>query len=519
MNAGQESVKNIQARSKKAFEEEAKWRDILEDCYQYCLPNRNLFSEQQSGAKKTDKIFDSTAVESINIGASKLQDSIAPIWKRWATLGPSAEVERLEGFKEVEKQIRDKQEENTKIMFDYINRSNFSSQFYEACLDLLIGTCTLAIEDSGEAENPIVFTAIPQKGVAFEEGADGTIKSHFRKHKVKARNIESMYRGFKPSKAVADIIEKNPDEDIRIEQAIIHNQSKNTYRGVVWVEGEDRYSWEEDYQDSNPWNTSRYTKVAGETRGRGVAMSVLSDIKTLNKIKEYSLQKAAIDLSGMWMATDDGVFNPYNFVVSPGIAMVVGSNDPRNPTLSRLDTGSDLNLVLFEVEALTARIRSAFFNDLRDPTGPVRSATEIAIESRDLAKRIGSAFGRLQTELLIPILSRVAWILQRRGIMQPIKIGGADLAVKFTSPLAIAQDIEDLMAVQQAVEFTMNTAGPEAVKMAFKTEDFGTWSGGKVNMPSELIRSTAEKAEVIKAGGEMAAQQMGMNNGVGQPES
>ncbi len=61
------------------------------------------------------------------------------------------------------------------------------------------------------------------------------------------------------------------------------------------------------------------------------------------------------------------------------------------------------------------------FNDLRDPTGAVRSATEVAIESRELAKRIGSAFGRLQTEVLVPILKRVVYILTRRGILQPLQ--------------------------------------------------------------------------------------------------
>ena len=59
------------------------------------------------------------------------------------------------------------------------------------------------------------------------------------------------------------------------------------------------------------------------------------------------------------------------------------------------------------MQDLQVSIKRALFNDLRDPTGAVRSATEVAIESRELAKRIGSAFGRLQTEVLVPILKRV----------------------------------------------------------------------------------------------------------------
>ena len=149
----------------------------------------------------------------------------------------------------------------------------------------------------------------------------------------------------------------------------------------------------------------------------------------------------------------------------------------------------------------------ALFNDLRDPAGPVRSATEVAIESRELAKRIGSAFGRLQTEVLIPILKRVVAILTRRGLIVPIEIGGRDVKVKFTSPLAQAQDAEDLMSVQQAVQFVLSTSGPEQVLMAYKTEDFGTWAAEKTGMPSELVRSDMEKQQIIQAGAQ--AQMMG----------
>jgi len=152
-------------------------------------------------------------------------------------------------------------------------------------------------------------------------------------------------------------------------------------------------------------------------------------------------------------------------------------------------------------------IKVALFNDLRDPTGPVRSATEIAIEARELAKRIGSAFGRLQTEVLVPILKRVVSILTRRGLITPLQLEGRDVDIKFTSPLARAQDSEDLLAVQQAVQFVLSTAGPEQVMMAFKTENFGTWAAEKTGMSSELVRSESEKQQIIQAGAQAA--QMG----------
>ena len=193
-------------------------------------------------------------------------------------------------------------------------------------------------------------------------------------------------------------------------------------------------------------------------------------------------------------------------VISPGVVIPVGSNNSSNPSIQRLDTGTNLSLAQFEMNELQNSIKRALFNDLRDPTGPVRSATEIAIDSRELAKRIGSAFGRLQTEVLVPILKRVVYILTRRGLLQPLQLDGRDIEIKFLSPLAKAQDGEDIINVQQAVQFVLQNAGPDQAKIGFKLEDFGTWVASKTGMPAELVRTPAEKAQIIQAGAEAAQQ-------------
>ena len=324
-----------------------------------------------------------------------------------------------------------------------------------------------------------------------------------------------MWKGFEPSPTIQEMIDNQPNAEVELSEGVIFDPKTKRYYGCVWVKQEERVSWTTDFGVSSPWVTGRYTKVSGEVRGRGPAMQTLPDVRSLNKAKEFVLQKAAIDLAGMYTATDDGVTNPYNMVIAPGIVIPVGSNNTNNPSIQRLDTSSSLALAQFEIVELQNAIKLAMFNDLRDPAGPVRTATEIAIESRELAKRIGSAFGRLQTEILIPILKRVVSILIRRGLITPIELDGRDVEIKFTSPLARAQDSEDILAVQQAVQFVLATAGPDQVQMAFKIEDFGTWVAEKTGMSSELVRDDAEKQQIIQAGAE--AKQMEMQGSTQQP--
>ena len=115
------SLQDLKKREAKAFERASYWTDQLDDAYEYFLPNRNLFEDSRAGQKKMDRIFDSTALEAIQQGASKLQESIAPIWSRWATLAPSNQVQLLlkNGQYDVsEEEIRENLEEQSEIIFD-----------------------------------------------------------------------------------------------------------------------------------------------------------------------------------------------------------------------------------------------------------------------------------------------------------------------------------------------------------------------------------------------------------------
>jgi len=507
------SVNDMKTREKRAFDTQAMWHDQLSDVYEYFLPQRNLFETENTGQKKMDRIFDSTSLTSIQQAASKLQENIAPIQARWAAFQPSNEVLELlktGEFGVTEEQIRENLDKQAEIVFDYINRSNFGTQFYEAALDLLIGTATLRIDETDDEMNPIVFHCIPQKGIAFEEGPFGNIETHWRRFNVKARLLERMWRGIEVSQTIRSLIDNSPDSDVSVSEGVVFEPKVKKYYGCLWVNNEERFSWIEDFGETSPWVTGRYTKVAGEVRGRGPAMQCLPDVRSLNKAKEFVLQKAAIDLAGMYTATDDGVTNPYNLTIAPGVVIPVGSNNTSNPSIMRQDTSTSLGLAQFEITELQNSIKLALFNDLRDPAGPVRTATEIAIESRELAKRIGSAFGRLQTEVLIPILKRVVAILTRRGLIMPIQLDGRDVDVKFTSPLARAQDGEDLLSLQQAIQFVANNAGPELIATSFKIEDFGSYVAQKTGMASELVRSDAEKQQAIQAGAEASAAQQQM---------
>jgi len=72
----EDSSKKVDVIIKRYKEAEAlkdNWKDKFEEAYEYCLPQRESFYEESPAQKRTDKIFDETAVVGIQEFASRLQ--------------------------------------------------------------------------------------------------------------------------------------------------------------------------------------------------------------------------------------------------------------------------------------------------------------------------------------------------------------------------------------------------------------------------------------------------------------
>ena len=166
-------------------------------------------------------------------------------------------------------------------------------------------------------------------------------------------------------------------------------------------------------------------------------------------------------------------------------------------------------------------------NDLRDginkvlfaePYGgmdsPTKTATEMAMRGQELVMDAGSAFSRLQTEFIEKIIRRATYILKKNGKIADFKVDGKEVTIKHTSPLARAQDQEDVMAVQQFMEMA-GALGPEVFALGTKLEDMPGYIGQKLGIDQKLLRSEEERQELQQKAAEAMeeqAQQEGVAN-------
>ena len=166
-------------------------------------------------------------------------------------------------------------------------------------------------------------------------------------------------------------------------------------------------------------------------------MNAFRDIKTANKVVELVLKNATIAVTGIWQADDDGVLNPATNNLTPGtiIPKSVGSVG-----LTPLEVPGRFDVSEIGLEDLRGRIRKALLADkLGQTNAPKMTSTEVLERASDMARVLGATYGRLQSELLTPLVTRAVSIVNRRGETNGLHIDGRIIDLEYQSPLARQQ--------------------------------------------------------------------------------
>ena len=504
------SVENVIKRASLASSKKDQWRTIYQECYEYALPQRNLYDGFYEGGvpgqKKMSKVFDSTAIHSTQRFANRIQSSLFPPYRAWCALQAGNEIPK-ERRAEIQ-QVLDFYRER---MFNTLRQTNFDLSMSEFLLDLAVGTAVMLIQP-GDEDSPIRFTAVPQYLVSLEEGPHGTVDNVYRKMRLKGDAISLQWLDAKIPPVLQEQINRKPTEEVELLEATVYNKDDATYCYHVIHE---KTKAELVYRTMkvSPWIVTRYMKVAGEVYGRGPLITAMPDVKTLNKTLELLLKNAALAVSGVYTAADDGVINPQNIRIEPGAIVPVARNGgPQGPSLQPLPKASDFNVAQIVINDVRMNIKKMLLDDTLPPDNmSARSATEVVQRRNELAQNLGAAFGRLITEAMIPIVKRVLFIMDQTGLIDmPLKVNGGEVKIVPISPLAQAQNMDELNDVMQFAQIVAGM-GPEAM-ITIKRDEIIDYVAERLGIPARLLTTQDEREQIAQQAAQvqMAAQQQQM---------
>jgi len=473
---------------------EAHWRD----CYDFALPLRNQGIE--NGVKTGDKLFDGTAPDAVDQLAASLLSNLTPPWARWVGLMPGADLSD-----EDRDVLAPKLEKAATMLQSNFDRSNFTVEIHQCFLDLVTaGTACLMLEESPLGESSAFrFTAVPMFDVVFDGDAGGRLEGTLRRMELTRRELKQRYPDAPDMGEDRDALMGVEEAHIGVIEAVIPDSRGYAYMAVAEaapglvsetaVLSEGRF-------EKSPFINFRWLKAPGEIYGRSPVMKALPDIKTANKVVELVLKNASIAVTGIWQAEDDGVLNPANIKLVPGaiIPKAMGSQG-----LTPLSAPGRFDISGLVLENLRARIRASLLADkLGQVAGPKMSATEVLERSTEMARILGATYGRLQTELLTPLIDRGLSILRRRGEIPPIMIDGRTVDIDYKSPLARRQSQEEVsIAMGWFQSIQQLGVRPETI---LDSQRAARWLAKSYGVPEHLLLSEAEseaKTRELEASG------------------
>ena len=480
------------------------FEDLYDEIYEYCLPQRQGFKNFSAGERKDDKIFDETAVVGIQEFASRLQSGLTPNFARWADFVTGQEVPEEE-----KDDVNNALDGVTDYVFEILQTSNFAQEIHECFIDLALGTAVICVME-GDAVNPIRFQSIPLPHVVLDTGPDGKVDHVYRERMMKNEDIPIAYPNGILTPQMAERISRSPETKTKILEVscrLYDDPNEEKYGYYVIDINEKAMIMSEVYTGvgSNPFIAFRWSKASGEVYGRGPALNALSAIKTCNLTIEMILENAQMAISGIYQIDDDGIINVDTINLVPGTVIPKAPNSQGLQPIRAAGSFDVANLILNDMRN---NIKRALYNDmLGDPNKTPASATEVAERMADLSRKIGSAFGRLQSEMVQPLLQRVVYILQKQGRIEMPTVNGREVKIRSVSPLAQAQSNQDIVSLNRFLQTVAGSFGPEILNILISSEETALYLAKKFGVPDNLIRDADERQQLVQMAQQMQQQQ------------
>ena len=467
---------------------ETHWQEVAD----YMQPRKaDVTKRRARGDKRMEQVFDSSPIQAVELLAASLHGMLTNPSTPWFTL--RFKDEEIENDDEAKLWL----EASTDAMYTAFNRSNFQQEIFELYHDLItFGTAAMFIEE--DDDDIIKFSTRHINEVFIAENDKGRIDTIYRKFKISARAAIQKF-GEAVSADVQTKAKKDPYEEIELLHAVYPRSDFNpNKRDKANMPFESVYM---EYKNGNelsvggfrefPFVVPRYLKASNEIYGRSPAMTALPDVKMLNEMSKTTIKAAQKQVDPPLLVPDDGFLLPVRTV--PG-----GLNFYRSGTRDRiepLNIGANNPLGLNMEQQRRESIRAVFYvNQLMMQQGPQMTATEVIQRNEEKMRLLGPVLGRLQSELLKPLIDRVFAVLLRNNMLPqaPEFLSGRDVEIEYVSPLAKAQKSTELQSIMRAVEILGSLANVAPVFDYVNFDNLVKHLADIVGVPQKILKTQSQ---------------------------
>ena len=436
------------------------WEDHWQEILDYVMPRKaDVTFVRSRGEKRTEVLYDSTAITANNLLAASLQGTLTSASLPWFHL--KLRDTELNQNRDVQLWLEDA----AKRMYEIFNESNFNTEVHELYLDLVsIGTGAIFVEEGSKGfdKEGIHFNCLHIAEYFIQENINGKVDTLYRKYKLTARQAIQEFGEENVGEKILESVKEKPDKEFNFIHAVEPTEDyeravgkSNTKLPVhsCHVCTEDKMVVRTGGYNEFPYLVPRWSKATGEIFGRSPSYNALPDIKTLNKAVEIGLKAWAKAIDPPLLVQDDGVIGRVR--MTPAGITVVRHDGAIKP----LQIGSNWQITDMKENQLRTSIRQAYYSDqLQLQDGPQMTATEVQVRYELMQRLLGPTLGRFQSEFLNPLIERTFGIMLRAGALlpEPEVIQGQKIDVEYVGPLARSQRMEESVAIDRLYELAVN---------------------------------------------------------------
>ncbi len=491
---------------------QGQWRNTWEDLARYIHPSKVGFTgEREEGQKKTEYLFDSTALQALDDLGHYLATALTPNSQQWAKLQfkDATTSEMID--------VRNWLEDTGNRMQDAWLASNFYKEAGECYQDIgCFGTMCMEGHRKNDRDGNyagLAFENVYMRECGGIENEYGEIDTTIRLYKKTAIAWYNLFGKASGDAVIGAINASRFDEKFEFlnicyprddfDRTAIYLEPVESSRmpfASVWVEMGKKQIVKTSGSYEPTRVIARWDRNTDNTYGHGPGLKALPDVRSLNEAKRLELEWFEKNIDPPLKTRESNIVG--NVKVSAGDLTVCRDPEALQELYSNTRNAS---MTLYKTEELRDSIRNIFYSDLiRDEGLSSRTGVsdyETARRMERAQRILGEAVGGLRNEFLRWVVEKTFSIMYRAGELEepPESVADEELDVRYVSPLQTAQQAQ---GAENTALFLAEMAQVAAVQRDLGREpdvldriDFDKMSKKMAdarNVPADILRSDEE---------------------------
>ena len=244
-------------------------------------------------------------------------------------------------------------------------------------------------------------------------------------------------------------------------------------------------------KDKNPFIPLRFSRVDGESYGRGLVEEYLGDLRSLEALTQAIVEGSAAASKVLFMVRPNGTTRINTLAKSPSGAIVQG--DANDVSTLQLEKSQDFRIALDTITQIRDRLSFAFLLNSSVQRNAERvTAEEVRFMAQELESALGGVYSVLSQEFQLPLVNILLDKMTKakkmpkfpKEVVKPQVITGIEA-------LGRGQDLNKL---SQFLQY-LSPLGPEAIMSNLNLDDYIDRLGASLGIDTSGLIKTAEQKQ------------------------